>query len=314
VVGDDGLSRNGGKSRSCLFESGRCLRRWIVAFGRHRRYRTGVTCGDGGDHNRAKWGHAPTRPPQVRPGRDGFGGGPWSSVSSGFVRQREQREARALAQERNVIAPPKSDQHRINDRIRSREVRLIGPEGDQLGIKPVPEALRMARSLDLDLVEVAPGANPPVCRIMDYGKFRYEEAQKAKESRRRSTQVTVKEVKFRPKIGKGDFDTKVRHLTSFLEDGHKVKVTLQFRGREMAHPELGAKILDQVLESVGPLAKVDNQARMEGRSMSMVLSPDRKAHEAARKARQDSEDSGAEPLAETSNDTPGGDNAQDEDQ
>jgi len=183
-----------------------------------------------------------------------------------------------------------------------------------LGIKPVPEALRMARSLDLDLVEVAPGANPPVCRIMDYGKFRYEEAQKAKESRRRSTQVTVKEVKFRPKIGKGDFDTKVRHLTSFLEDGHKVKVTLQFRGREMAHPELGAKILDQVLESVGPLAKVDNQARMEGRSMSMVLSPDRKAHEAARKARQDSEDSGAEPLAETSNDTPGGDNAQDEDQ
>jgi translation initiation factor IF-3 len=238
----------------------------------------------------------------------------WSSVPSGFVRQREQREARALAQERDVIAPPKSDQHRINDRIRAREVRLIGPDGDQLGIKPVPEALRMARSLDLDLVEVAPGANPPVCRIMDYGKFRYEEAQKAKESRRRSTQVSVKEVKFRPKIGKGDFDTKVRHLTSFLEDGHKVKVTLQFRGREMAHPELGAKILDQVLETVGPLAKVDNQARMEGRSMSMVLSPDRKAHEAAQKARQDSEDVAAESPAESSNDTPGGDDAQDENQ
>ncbi|MGA0297494.1 MAG: translation initiation factor IF-3, partial [Ilumatobacteraceae bacterium] len=98
----------------------------------------------------------------------------------------------------------------MNDRIRAREVRLIGPDGDQLGIQPVPEALRMARGLDLDLVEVAPAANPPVCRIMDYGKFRYEEAQKAKESRRKSTQVSVKEVKFRPKIGKGDFDTKVR--------------------------------------------------------------------------------------------------------
>ncbi|MGA0272120.1 MAG: translation initiation factor IF-3, partial [Ilumatobacteraceae bacterium] len=141
------------------------------------------------------------------------------------------REATALAQESHVIAPPKSDQHRINDRIRAREVRLIGPDGDQLGIQPVPEALRMARGLDLDLVEVAPAANPPVCRIMDYGKFRYEEAQKAKESRRKSTQVSVKEVKFRPKIGKGDFDTKVRHLVEFLEDGHKVKVTLQFRGR-----------------------------------------------------------------------------------
>ena len=196
------------------------------------------------------------------------------------------REATALAQESHVIAPPKSDQHRINDRIRAREVRLIGPEGDQLGIQPVPEALRMARGLDLDLVEVAPAANPPVCRIMDYGKFRYEEAQKAKESRRKSTQVSVKEVKFRPKIGKGDFDTKVRHLIEFLDDGHKVKVTLQFRGREMAHPELGSRILDQVIEAVGPLGKIDSQARLEGRSMSMVMSPDKKAAEAARKARE----------------------------
>ena len=115
------------------------------------------------------------------------------------------REAIALAQENNVIAAPRSDQHRINDRIRAREVRLIGPEGDQLGIKPVPEALRLAKSFDLDLVEVAPNASPPVCRVMDYGKFRYEEAQKAKESRRKSVQISVKEVKFRPKIGKGDF-------------------------------------------------------------------------------------------------------------
>jgi translation initiation factor IF-3 len=111
---------------------------------------------------------------------------------------------------------------------------------------------------------------------MDYGKFRYEEAQKAKESRKKTTHVTVKEVKFRPKIGKGDFDTKVRHMRDFLEDGHKVKVTLQFRGREVAHPELGARILDAALEQLGALAKVETQARLEGRNMTMVLSPDKK--------------------------------------
>jgi len=147
----------------------------------------------------------------------------------------------------------------------------------------------MARGLDLDLVEVAPMANPPVCRIMDYGKFRYEEAQKAKEARRKTTHVTVKEVKFRPKIGKGDFDTKMRHLIEFIEEGHKVKVTLQFRGREMAHPELGRKILDDVIQAAGPIAKVENQARMEGRSMSLVLSPDKQAQEALKKAAEEAE-------------------------
>ncbi len=119
-------------------------------------------------------------------------------------------------------------------------------------------------------------ANPPVCRIMDYGKFRYEESQKAKESRKKTIQVSIKEVKFRPKIGKGDFDTKVRHMQDFLQDGHKVKVTLQFRGREMAHPELGSKILDSVIEQLGPLAKVEAYARLEGRNMTMVLAPEKK--------------------------------------
>ncbi len=163
-------------------------------------------------------------------------------------------------------------------------MRLIGPTGDQLGIKPVPEALRMARGLDLDLVEVAANANPPVCRIMDYGKFKYEEGQKAKEARRKSNNVSVKEVKYRPKIGKGDFDTKTRNVIRFIDEGHKVKVTLQFRGREMAHPELGMKILDDVIEAVGPAAKVDTRARMEGRSMTMMLSPDKQAQEQIRKA------------------------------
>jgi len=177
----------------------------------------------------------------------------------------------------------------VNDRIRSREVRLIGPTGDQLGIKAVPDALRMARGLELDLVEVAPSANPPVCRIMDYGKFKYEEGQKAKEARKKSTNVSVKEVKYRPKIGKGDFDTKTRNVIRFIEEGHKVKITLQFRGREMAHPELGSKILDGVLEAVGPAAKVDTQARLEGRSMSMTLSPDKQAQEAIKKAAVEAE-------------------------
>ena len=144
-------------------------------------------------------------------------------------------------------------------------------------------------------------ANPPVCRIMDYGKFRYEEAQKAKEARRKSSNVSIKEVKFRPKIGRGDFDTKMRHLIEFIEDGHKVKVTLQFRGREMAHPELGRKILDDVIEQVGPIAKVENQARMEGRSMSLVLSPDKKAQEAIKKAAAEADKQAAkeaEPAAD----------------
>ena len=133
-------------------------------------------------------------------------------------------------------------------------------------------------------------ANPPVCRIMDYGKFRYEESQKAKESRKKTIHVSIKEVKFRPKIGKGDFDTKVRHMEDFLAEGHKVKVTLQFRGREMAHPELGSRILDAVLEQLGPTAKVETQARLEGRNMTMVLAPEKKAPPKKSDARDESKD------------------------
>ena len=165
---------------------------------------------------------------------------------------------------------------RYNERIRAREVRVIGPDGAQLGIKTVPDALALAREIDLDLVEVAPLATPPVCRIMDYGKFRYEESQRAREARKKTAHVSVKEVKFRPKIGKGDFDTKVRHVQGFLAEGHKVKVSLQFRGREMAHPELGSKILDDVIEQILSVGKVETQAQLEGRSMTMVLVPDKK--------------------------------------
>ena len=155
-----------------------------------------------------------------------------------------------------------------------------------MGIKTLPEALSLARQVDLDLVEVAPLANPPVCRVMDYGKFRYEESQKAKESRKKATHISIKEVKFRPKIGTGDFDTKVRHILDFLNEGHKVKVTLQFRGREMAHPELGARVLKHVEEQIGEVGKVEAHPRLDGRNMTMVLAPDKKAAPPVKKPSQ----------------------------
>ena len=165
-------------------------------------------------------------------------------------------------------------------------MRLVGPDGQQIGIVPLPEALATAREADLDLVEVAAQANPPVCRIMDYGKYKYEAAQKAKESRRKASNVSIKEMKYRPKISKGDFDTKTRKVERFLEEGHKVKVTLTFRGREMHHPELGRRILDQVVEAVEHVGKVEIFPRQDGRNMTMVLGPDRKAQAAAERAKR----------------------------
>lgn len=194
----------------------------------------------------------------------------------------------ALDEEPPAIAPPPSNNEpRINDRIRAREVRLVGPEGEQIGIKPLPEALNYARALDLDLVEVADKANPPVCRVMDYGKYKYEAAQKAKESRRKSTNVVIKEMKYRPKIGGGDFGTKTRKVEQFLDEGHKVKITIMFRGREVAHPELGRKILDQVAEAVDHTGKVEVYPKLDGpRNMIMVLAPDKKAQAEAKKKAQ----------------------------
>jgi len=144
--------------------------------------------------------------------------------------------------------------------------------------------LAIARELDLDLVEVAAQANPPVCRVMDYGKYKYEAAQKAKESRRKTTNVVIKEMKYRPKIGGGDFDTKTRKVEHFLQEGHKVKVTLTFRGREVYHPELGKKILDQVEAAVKDVGRVEIFPRIDGRNMTMVLAPDKRAQAAAQKA------------------------------
>ena len=141
---------------------------------------------------------------------------------------------------------------------------------------PLSDALKMAQDSDLDLVEVAPLATPPVCRIMDFRKWQYEEKQRAKESRRKASNVSVKEMKYRPKIGVGDFDTKTRKVAEFLSEGHKVKVTIMFRGREVFHPELGARILDHIAEDVAEVGKVETQGRLDGRNMTMVLAPDKK--------------------------------------
>ena len=152
----------------------------------------------------------------------------------------------------------------------------MAASGEQLGIKTLPDALRIAREMDLDLVEVAPMANPPVCRIMDHGKHLYEEAQRLKESRRKSMATSIKEMKYRPKIGKGDFDTKTKHVREFLDEGHKVKVTIMFRGREMHHPELGMVILEQVEAALIDHAKVEAAPKIDGRNMIMVLAPSKK--------------------------------------
>ena len=182
-------------------------------------------------------------------------------------------------------------------------MRLVAPDGEQIGIRPLPEALAMARELELDLVEVADKANPPVCRIMDYGKYKYEAAQRAKESRRKSTNVVVKEMKYRPKIGHGDFDTKTRKVEKFLGEGHKVKVTIMFRGREMQHPELGKRILDDVAAEVIDTGRVEVFPKLDGRNMTMVLAPDKKA-QAAKAAERKRDKEEAEAAAPVDGSTP----------
>ncbi len=159
----------------------------------------------------------------------------------------------------------------MNDQITVREVRLIDAEGEQLGVVPIDEALRNAEQAELDLVEVAPNAEPPVCRIMDYGKFRFEESKKLQSARKKQKQIQVKEIKFRPGTDEGDYQVKLRNLIRFLNDGDKAKVTLRFRGREMAHQELGYKLLQRVEADLEEYGLVEQRPRMEGRQMVMVF-------------------------------------------
>ena len=164
---------------------------------------------------------------------------------------------------------------RINEKIRADQVRLIGPDGEQVGIMSVPEALNYADRLNLDLVEVAPMASPPVCKIMDYGKYRYEQEQKAKEARKRQTTISIKEIKLRPKIDDHDFDTKKGHVERFLKKGDKVKLTIMFRGRELVHPHLGERLLRRMAEDLAEIGEIESEPNLEGRNMIMMLAPKR---------------------------------------
>ena len=168
---------------------------------------------------------------------------------------------------------PERDTTRINDRIRVPEVRLIGEDGNQIGVLKTPDALKYAEERDLDLVEVAPDARPPVCRVLDYSKYKYEQAQKQKAARKHQQQITIREIKFRPKIAQNDYDTKKGHVERFLKGKDKVKVTIMFRGREQAHPERGTALLEKLAGELSEFAVVEQTPLQDGRNMTMMLAP-----------------------------------------
>jgi len=184
--------------------------------------------------------------------------------------------------------PPERDSTRINERIRVPKVRLIGADGEQVGIVSTDDARQMARDADLDLVEVAAGAKPPVARLLDYSKYKYEQDQKAKAARKHQTQVNVREIKLRPKIAVHDYNTKKGHVTRFLKHGDKVKVTIMFRGREQAHPERGRDLLYRLFEDLEGLATIESKPLQEGRNMSMLLGPSKEAAKFAEEQKKDS--------------------------
>jgi translation initiation factor IF-3 len=184
----------------------------------------------------------------------------------------------------NAQGGPISVEPRINDRIRVPEVRLVGPNGEQVGIVAIGDALRLAQEADLDLVEVAPTARPPVAKLMDYGKFKYETAQKAREARRNQVHTVIKEMKLRPKIDPHDYETKKGHVVRFLKAGDKVKITIMFRGREQSRPELGFRLLKKLAEDVQELGYVEFEPKQDGRNMIMVMAPHRKHQQQQAKA------------------------------
>jgi translation initiation factor IF-3 len=207
--------------------------------------------------------------------------------------------------------PISTSEPRVNERITASRVRLIGEAGEQLGIFHTADAQQIALDKDLDLVEVAPNGDPPVCRIMDYGKFKYEAAIKAKQARKHQATVQIKEIKFRPKIDKHDYETKKKHVMRFLEAGAKVKITIMFRGREMVHPERGLDLLDKLANELRDIAIIENEPKQEGRNVFMLIAPvkvpekDKKAAEAeaealaaAEAAGEDAPGEEAEPSAE----------------
>jgi translation initiation factor IF-3 len=169
--------------------------------------------------------------------------------------------------------PPERDTTRVNERIRVPEVRVIGDDGQQIGVMKTDEALRYAQDRDLDLVEVAAEARPPVCRVLDYSKYKYEQAQKVKAAKKHQQQIVIREIKFRPKIAQHDYDTKKGHVERFLRHKDKVKITIMFRGREVTHPERGRMILDRLAEELAELAIIEQRPNLDGRNMTMMLGP-----------------------------------------
>jgi translation initiation factor IF-3 len=182
---------------------------------------------------------------------------------------------------------------RVNERIRVPEVRLIGDDGKQVGIVKTSDALRYAQERELDLVEVAPDARPPVCRVLDYSKYKYEQAQKQKQARKHQQQITIREIKFRPKIAQNDYDTKKGHVARFLRGKDKVKITIMFRGREVTHPERGTALLEKLAEELGELAVVEQRPVQDGRNMTMLLAPSK----AVLAGEHDRTDGQSEPVA-----------------
>jgi translation initiation factor IF-3 len=176
---------------------------------------------------------------------------------------------------------------RINIEINAPEVRLIGVNGEQVGVVPIAQALKLAEEAEVDLVEIAPLAKPPVCKLMDYGKFKYREAKKAHEAKLKQKQIHVKEVKFRPGTDEGDYKIKLRNLIKFLEEGDKTKVTLRYRGREMAHQEFGVRLIERVKQDLDPFAVVEQYPKMEGRQLIMVLAPKKGKKEAKKETKKE---------------------------
>ncbi len=164
----------------------------------------------------------------------------------------------------------------VNEKIRAKKVRLISPDGEQFGILPIDEALKRAEDYDLDLVEVAPNADPPVCKIMDYSKYKYQQEQKEKDARKKQSQIIIKEMKLRPKIDVHDLDIKKKHIKRFLNDGARVKITVMFKGREMVHTELGKQLLDKIIEEFNGQCAPESEPKLDGKNLTMILIPSSK--------------------------------------
>ena len=190
-----------------------------------------------------------------------------------FPDHRNSRRSNTIARRPHNAPPTRDTGPRVNDRIRAPEIRLIGADGENVGVVPPARALAMAEEAGLDLVEISPNATPPVCKIMDFGKFKYEQQKREAEARKKQKTIEIKEVKFRPGTDIHDYEVKMRNVVKFLENGDKVKVTLRFRGREMAHQELGMDLLNRVAADVAEIGKVENMPKLEGRQMVMMIGP-----------------------------------------